>query len=334
MIGRRGFLMGTAAAAAHAAVAENGQRGPKSGLFMPSGAEFEGMDGAFAALFTPFGKNGELNEAMIEKQVEFMLAHGLKGFYLTGSTGEGLLLTSAERCRVYDRVVKTAAGRAKVIAHVGCVATDDAVALAKQAERAGCDWVSSVAPVYFGNNFEATHHHYQAIASATGLPFMIYSRGAKIEPDVDARYFDIPNVKGMKYTASAYWTVKCLKRRLNKEVVFMAGMDEQELCAFSYGDVFTGCIGSTDNSIPYVHSALCAAVGRGDFASAAVLQDQVVRFVELILEKNNTSWHKSVMKYIGLDCGWCRAPNGKPLTRNELSELFAKLDALGFVKRI
>lgn len=331
MVNRRGFIAGaTMSAVATAMLGEEGGRFPWP---MPEGAEFSGMDGAFEALFTPFALDGSLNEEMLERQVEFALANGLKGFYLTGGTGEGLLMTLDERKRVYSRVVGVVRGRAKVIAHVGCVATDDAVALAKYAEKVGCDWVSSVAPVYFGDNFDATFQHYKTIASSTGLPFMIYSRGARIVPDVDVRYFDIPNVKGMKYTASAYWTVKSLKRRIGKPVVFMAGMDEQELCAFSYGDVFSGCIGSTDNSIPHVHSALVAAARRGDFATAAALQDQIVRFVELILEKPNTSWHKSVMKYVGLDCGWCRAPNGYPLTSAELSELFAKLDALGFVKK-
>ena len=331
MVNRRGFIAGaTLAATGAAAFGNETERFPWP---LPDGEEFKGMDGAFEALFTPFAPDGSVNEVMIERQVEFALANGLKGFYLTGGTGEGLLMTLDERKRVYSRAVKAVRGRAKVIAHVGCVATDDAVALARHAEKAGCDWVSSVAPVYFGDNFDAAYGHYKAIASSTGLPFMIYSRGARIVPDVDARYFDIPNVKGMKYTSSAYWTVKSLKRRIAKPVVFMAGMDEQELCAFSYGDVFSGCIGSTDNSIPHVHSALVAAARRGDFAEAARMQDMVVRFVELILEKPNTSWHKSVMKYVGLDCGWCRAPNGYPLTSAELSELFAKLDALGFVKK-
>ena len=40
-----------------------------------------------------------------------------------------------------------------------------------------------------------------------------------------------------------------------------------------------------------------------------------------------------MMKYIGLDCGEGRAPNGRPLAKAELKDLFARLDALGFVKR-
>ena len=55
--------------------------------------------------------------------------------------------------------------------------------------------------------------------------------------------------------------------------------------------------------------------------------------MEVLIAKPNGSWHKSIMKYIGLDCGEGRAPNGRPLAKAELKELFARLDALGFVKK-
>ena len=50
---------------------------------------------------------------------------------------------------------KASKGRLKLIAHVGCLNTDDACELARYAAKIGIDWVSSVAPVYFGQNFDA-----------------------------------------------------------------------------------------------------------------------------------------------------------------------------------
>ncbi len=148
-----------------------------TGLTVPKGKCFEGMAGAYSALYTPFRKDGSLNEEMIEKVINYGLSRGLNGFYLTGSTGEGFLLSPEERKRVYARAVKASNGRAKLIAHVGCMATDDAVELAKYAAKVGIDWVSSVAPVYFGQCFDAAYDHYKRISSATDLPFMIYSLG-------------------------------------------------------------------------------------------------------------------------------------------------------------
>ena len=303
-----------------------------NGLTVPKGKVFEGMAGAYSALYTPFRKDGSLNEEMIEKVVAYGISRGLNGFYLTGSTGEGFLLSPDERKRVYARAVKAAKGRAKLIAHVGCLATDDAVDLAKYAAKVGIDWVSSVAPVYFGQNFDAAFDHYRRISSATDLPFMIYSIGADIVPDRDARFFELKNVKGMKYTNYKYWTVQALRDRLSKEAIFFAGADEQVLPALSTG-IFAGCIGTSQNIIPAHFAKICALAAENNFAEAAKLQAEVVRFVEQLIAKPNGSWHKSMMKYIGLDCGEGRAPNGRPLTKAELKDLVARLDALGFVKR-
>ncbi len=301
-------------------------------LNVPSGKVFKGMAGAYSALYTPFKKDGSLNEEMIEKVIEYGIKKGLRGFYLTGSTGEGFLLSSDERKRVFTRAAKASKGRAKLIAHVGCLATDDAVALAKHAAKVGIDWVSSVAPVYFGQNFDAAYDHYKQISSATDLPFMIYSLGADIVPDRDAKFFELKNVKGMKYTNYKYWTVQALRRKLPKEAIFFAGADEQVLSALATG-IFAGCIGTSQNIIPAHFAQICANVESGDLAAASKLQDEAVRFVELLIAKPNGSWHKSMMKYIGLDCGEGRAPNGRPLSKAEKKELFARMDALGFVKR-
>ena len=301
-------------------------------LMVPKGACFKGMAGAYSALYTPFTKEGALNEEMVEKVICYGISRGLNGFYLTGSTGEGFLLSKEERKRVYARAVKAAKGRAKLIAHVGCLATDDAVELAQYAAKVGIDWVSSVAPVYFGQNFDAAFDHYKRISNATDLPFMIYSIGADIVPDRDVRFFDLKNVKGMKYTNYKYWTVQALRNRLSKEVIFFAGADEQVLSALSTG-IFSGCIGTSQNIIPAHFAKICALAAENNFVEAAKLQAEVVRFVEQLIAKPNGSWHKSMMKYIGLDCGEGRAPNGRPLTKAELKDLFARLDALGFVRR-
>lgn len=292
---------------------------------------FRGMDGAFAATYTPFKPDGSLNEEMLERLVEYGLANGLRGFYLTGSTGEGFLLSGDERERVYRRVVQTVRGRAKVIAHVGCFSTADACDLARRAAKAGVDWVSSVAPVYFGQDFEAAYRHYRLISEATDLPFMVYSVGKGIVPSRDARLFDLRNVKGMKYTGYAYWTVQALAGRVQKEAVFFAGADEQVLSALACKGLFAGCIGTSQNTLPAHFARICALAREGRFLEAGDLQREVVRFVELITARPNASWHKALPGFVGLECGAARSPAGEPLTPEERKELERGVEALGFI---
>ncbi|MBQ6246826.1 MAG: dihydrodipicolinate synthase family protein [Kiritimatiellae bacterium] len=297
--------------------------------------EFAGMRGAYAAMFTPFDAAGRVNEEMIEKLVEHGLANGLVGFYLTGSTGEGFLLSNDERKTVMERAAKAVAGRAKLIAHVGCVATDDAVELARFAAKVGIDWVSSVAPVYFGQTFEAAYRHYERISNATDLPFMIYSIKAAVVPSRDVKFFDLPNVKGMKYTGTDYFAVQCLRRKLvekGKEAIFFAGRDEQLVCALAFRNVFSGGIGTTYNIIPRHFAEICRRSFAGDAEGAAKMQDEANRVVELMIESENWSYRKAMMKYIGLDCGPYRYPYA-PLTDEEYAAFARRIDALGILTK-
>ena len=296
------------------------------------GKEFQNMNGAYAAMFTPFTADNRVNPEMIERIIEFGLENGLRGFYLTGSTGEGFLLSEAERKLVMETAVRANKGRGKLIAHVGCLATDDAVTLARYAAEIGIDWVSSVAPVYFGQSFEAAFRHYQRISEATDLPFMVYSIGQALVPERDVRFFDLKNVKGIKYTGRDYYAAQCLKRKLGKEVIFFAGCDEQLLCGLALGNVFSGGIGTTYNIIPNHFAQICDLAEKGDFAAAARYQDEANRVVELMIEDENWSTRKAMMRYIGLDCGAYRYPYA-PLTEEQYQAFAARFAALGIVER-
>ena len=302
-------------------------------LFTPKGKSFEGMAGAYSALYTPFRKDGSLNEEMIEKVIGYGLSRGLKGFYLTGSTGEGMLLTNEERIQVYRRAVKAAKGRCKLIAQVGCVRTDDSVMLAKAAADAGVDWISSVAPVYFGQNFPSAMRHYKAISEATDLPFLIYSFNCTLVPGRDIKFFDLKNVKGIKYTGRDFYACQRLKRMLDKEVIWFAGCDELLISALALGDTFSGGIGLNYNIIPRHFAKICELCAKNDFRAAAKWQAEANRLVDLVIESFDDNWSafKVLMKGVGIDCGFCRAPYA-PLAKaheRRLLDRFAKLGIVG-----
>lgn len=335
---RREFIKTIAVAGAAATMASKTDAETVVGarLPVPAGKVFEDMAGAYSAMYTPFfregPKEGELNEEMIERLVEYAVRTGLAGMYLTGSTGEGFLQSLDERKRVYARAVRAAKGRLKLIAHVGCLRTDDACELARYAAQVGIDWVSSVAPVYFGQNFAAALDHYKTISEATDLPFMVYSVLGHLNPDQAVRFFDLKNVHGMKYTGRDYYELGTLYRKLPKPAIFFAGADEQVLNGFATGH-FSGCIGTTDNQIPRHFVKICELAAQGKFIEARSYQEEVCRLVELVCADDNESCHKSIMKYIGLDCGNSRRPNGTPLTAADYAALCARIEALGFIRK-
>ena len=296
--------------------------------------QFKGMYGAYAALFTPYDAKGRVDPEMVVHVMDYGYANGLNGFYLTGTTGEWWLLSVEERKQVYAAAAKANRGRGKLIAHVGANCTDDSVALAKYAADVGIDWVSSITPQLCRNSFDAAMYHYRTIAAATDLPFMVYSMGPALVPERDIRLFDIPNVKGMKYTGRDYYAAQCLKRKLdvNKETIWFAGCDEQLLCGLALGNVFSGGIGTTYNIIPKHFARICALAAKDMFHEAAKWQNEANRVVELMIESDNWSYRKAMMKFIGLDCGWFRKPF-EPLTAAQYRAYVKRLAAQGIVRQ-
>lgn len=326
---RRDFIAGAVAAgAAYAAGGVDAKDRPVVANDDPLG-----MSGVYTALFTPFTPDDRVNEEMIGRMVEYGLANEIKGFYLTGGTGEGLLLSKDERKLVYRAAAKAAKGRAKLIAHVGCVNTNDAVELARAAADAGCDWVSSVPPVYYGKKPADVYNHYRLISEATDLPFLIYANGGVVNPEADARLFDLKNVKGMKYTGTTFYDVQRLKSRIGKEAVFFSGSDQHMIAALSFGDVFAGSIGTLQNVIPAHFVRIWNLARANDFRVAAQVQAEANKAVEFVCHTfAKQSLRKAAMRYIGLDCGMFRPPH-EPYTEAEYADFCAKADKLGVFRR-
>lgn len=218
----------------------------------------------------------------------------------------------------------------RIIAHVGCINTDDAVVLARHAEKAGADWISSVAPVYFGQSFAGAYRHYAKIAAATGLPFLIYSTaGAELDPERDVRLFDIPNVMGMKYTGINFYALQRLIWRLERPAIFFSGMDPLFVSAFASGCI-AGSIGTTQNVVPRHFVGMYDAMTQGDFATACRLQDEANRVLELMTASENWSYRKAMVRFLGLDVGAARPPY-ETLTEDEYAEFAKRICSQGIV---
>ena len=89
------------------------------------------------AMVTPMLPGGEVDLDGVDAVVEHLVATGHDGIVVNGTTGESATLSSDESIAVVERVVATAAGRAKVVAGVGSNNTAHAVSMAGRAAAVG-----------------------------------------------------------------------------------------------------------------------------------------------------------------------------------------------------
>lgn len=288
------------------------------------------MRGAYSAIFTPYDRAGEVSFDMLTAIAEFQLGQGIQGFFVCGSTGEGLLLSYEERKAITAHIVSVCQNRATVIAHVGHPSTDVAVKLAIDAANDGADWIASVAPIYHGTTFEGAMRHYGTIAQATDLPFMMYSLDGVVDAHRDTAFFELPNVCGLKYTGSNLFSVQQLARFVDRPIVLMSGFDEQFVAGLSFG--CSGGIGTTMNLAPQFYADIYRHYHQGNIKEAARIQAEINRVTELMVSYENWSYRKAIMKYIGFDCGPARAPYA-PLSASEYESFAGRLDELGVLKQ-
>lgn len=167
--------------------------------------------GCLAAAVTPLTDGGDrLDEGAVQPLADFMAGAGLDGLLAMGTTGEGILLTAAERRRVTELFVAAAAGRLKVIAHCGAQTTRDTAALAEHAARAGADGVAVIGPPYFALDDAAILEHFTAAGRACApLPFYVYEFAARSGyavpvPVIEELRSRLPNLAGLK-VSDAPW---------------------------------------------------------------------------------------------------------------------------------
>ena len=136
------------------------------------------LRGALAAAVTPLRDDGAaLDEDAFGPYLDFLAAAGLDGVLALGTTGEGVLLSAAERRRVAELFLD---GPLPVIVHCGAQTTAETTALAEHAAASGAAGVAVISPPYFALDDESLLAHLAAAARAAGeTPFYVYEFKAR-----------------------------------------------------------------------------------------------------------------------------------------------------------
>lgn len=292
------------------------------------------LHGTWPALITPFDRQNEVNITALRDLVDYLLAKQIDGFYVCGSTGEGLTMSVEERQRVAAAALGQVSGRVPVIIHVGAVAAVDAVALAQHAREHGATAISSIIPPRY-NTQDAVVSYFETLINAVpGLGVLPYL----LKPQIDAlslmrTLIDHPSIEGSKYTGA---DMNLLRQIIDlgseRDWTVFAGMDEHTVYAAMAGA--SGHIGSTLNLMPGAYRQIRALVERGQFAEAQHLQDRVNAIINLIYNTGRFSAGlKAAMAKLGLECGEPRLPE-LPLSDAQKQALFTQLDATDFAELV
>ncbi|MDX6592466.1 MAG: hypothetical protein QOJ13_1662 [Gaiellales bacterium] len=163
----------------------------------------------YAASVTPLRDGGsQLDEHAIEPLVRFLCEGGVDGVFCCGTTGEGVLLSTAERRRAAERFREACDGT--LIVHCGTQSTAEAQELAAHAAELGADGVAVIPPPYYPLDEDSLIDHFTAAAAACApVPFYLYAFTARSGYPITRRVVEAvrdraPNVAGLKVSESPF----------------------------------------------------------------------------------------------------------------------------------
>jgi N-acetylneuraminate lyase len=297
------------------------------------------IEGLVAASFTPFHPDGSINKEMIPEIVDKLVADGLKGIFVCGSTGEGPNMTTTERMIVAEEFVKAAAKRLLIIIHVGHNSIAEAKMLAAHAADIGADAFSSVAAFYFKPvSVQNLANCIAEIASgAPDLPFYYYHIPHLTGVTMDMIEFLqlasplIPNLAGIKYTASSIHEFQACLNYENGKFDVLFGSDELLLPALAVGA--KGAIGSTYSFAAPVYQQTINYFNNGDIEASQKNHFYMVKIISLLLKYPSIPAQKAMLKMLGWDLGPSRLPL-VTLSKNSYDKFYNELHSLSFLEKI
>lgn len=293
------------------------------------------LHGLTAAPYTAFHANGSLSLALIEKQAASLVANGVTGAFVCGTTGEGASMTTTERLQVAERWQAVAGSQLRVLVNVGHTSLAECREIAAHAQRIGAAGIGCFAPFFYkpANIEDLVAFCVEVAAAAPELPFYYYQipsmTGVSL-PVVEflhAAVGRIPNLAGVKFTYENLMDFAACVRFDGGRLSVVFGRDEVLIAGLSVGA--RGAIGSTYNFLAPVFHDLMADFQKGDLEKARAKQAEANAVIDVLIRFGGLNAGKAAMKLIGIDCGPTRLPL-RPLSEAREAEFKAEMERVGF----
>lgn len=243
------------------------------------------LRGIVPPLVTPLTPAEELDRAALERLVENVLAGGVHGLFVLGTTGEGPSLSYTVRRAMVEATCEIAAGRAPVLVGVTDTSLAEAIDMSLAATEAGADAVVFAPPCYFPIDQADLARAVRRLAADSPLPVMLYNMPALtktiFEPETVRQLADEPTVIGLKDSSGDLEYFRQMRQvmRQRSDWSLMAGPEHLLAETVAIGGDGGVCGGA--NVFPRLFVRLFEACVSGDAAASQELCGRVDRLGDL-----------------------------------------------------
>jgi 4-hydroxy-tetrahydrodipicolinate synthase len=244
------------------------------------------LTGIIPPVVTPLQDRDTLDAGGLERVVEHILAGGVTGLFLLGTTGEGPGLSYRLRRELIDLACRQVKGRVPLFVGITDTAFVESVNIARHAADAGADALVVAPPYYMPEGQPELREYLEHLLPELPLPLFLYNMPplTKVSYELETVRWaiDQPRIAGMKDSSGSMnyfnrvreaaavrpdWTLLIGPEELLAESVLMGGQ----------GGVCGGA-----NIFPRLYVELHAAAQRADLTRVRQLHSLVMRVSEEI----------------------------------------------------
>jgi 4-hydroxy-2-oxoglutarate aldolase len=268
--------------------------------------------GVYAPITTPFDAKGEVAYDKLIDNMKFYAKSGLKGYLALGSNGENKSLTTVEKTKVLDTIIKHKGANQYVMA--GCIfeSTKETIEFAKVAEGLGADFITLLPPSYFKKEMTdaVLLRYFSDVADSVKKPCLVYNApqfcgGTVLSTGLIKDLAKHPNIIGVKDSSNA----------ANIEGYLFAVRDKFNVIPgsanFFMGALFMGANGgviSLANIFPDMTCKLYDLVMAKNYEEAFKLNEKVIQTNKSVSGTGGVAAVKYAMDLAGLYGGNPRLP--------------------------
>lgn len=289
------------------------------------------FEGIYPPVITPYKDDYSIDYQGFETMLEHLVASGVHGIIVGGTTGEYYAQTKEERVELIGIAREVIGGRLPLIVGVGAIRTEDCIEYGLLAKSNGADAILMSAPYYAVPTQLELVNHALAIDRAVNLPIMLYNYPGRTGTTMGAEFFDkvgrSPNFAAVKESTGDINQLHMLAREY-PHITLLCGMDDQALEFFAWGARGWVCAGG--NCLPREHIALYQAVAvENDIVKGRRIMSALMPFMRTLEQGGKLiQFVKHACELRGLPAGTVRRPL-RPLLKNEKRELEMVLRTLG-----
>jgi len=242
--------------------------------------------GVIPPLITPLADTDQLDREGLERLIEHVIAGGVHGLFLLGTSGEAPSLSHRLQRELVEVACRQIDGRVPVLVGITDTSFMESASLARFAADQGADAAVLATPHYFPMNQDDLRRYLAELVEQLPLPVMLYNMPShtKVSYDVETvrQAMDLPQVIGVKDSSGDMLYFNRLVQLSEQRDDFSILIGPEELLAEAVLMGGHGGVSGGANLNPQLFVEIYEAAVSGDLCLIQKLHHRVLRASEAI----------------------------------------------------